>query len=102
MRPIACARAKCASLGESDMQQAEPFLNLDEAALVKILQDPAAAIFDKNIACRRLAIIGTKAAVPALAALLSDPKLAHYARFGLGPITDPAVDEALCAALPTL
>ena len=84
------------------MQIADELLKLDETALLKILQDPAASMFQKNIACRRLAVIGTKAAVRALAALLSDPKLAHYARFGLGPITDPAVDEALRMALPKL
>ena len=82
------------------MQTADEFLTLDEGALVKILHDPEAPMFQKNIACRRLAVIGTKAAVPALAALLTDAKLAHYARFGLGPINDPAVDDALRAALP--
>jgi len=84
------------------MQKADEFLTLDEAALVKILQDPNASLFQKNIVCRRLAVVGTKAAVPALAALLTDAKLAHYARFGLGPINDPAVDVALRAALPKL
>jgi HEAT repeat protein len=43
--------------------------------------------------------IGTKQAVPALAALLADPKLAHYARYGLEPIPDPSVDKALRDAL---
>jgi HEAT repeat protein len=81
------------------MQKADELLTLDETALVKILQDPAAPVFQKNVACRRLAVIGTKAAVPALAAMLTDEKLAHYARFGLGPIPDPSADEALRAAL---
>ncbi len=82
------------------MQKADDLLTLDEAALVKILQDPNAPLFQKNVACRRLALVGTKAAVPALAALLPDAKLAHYARFGLGPIPGPSVDDALRAALP--
>ena len=43
----------------------------------------------------RLAMVGTKDAVPALAALLTDPQLSHYARFGLVPIPDPSVDDAL-------
>jgi HEAT repeat protein len=83
-------------------QNAAELLTLDEAALVKIVQDPGASVFQKNVACRRLAVIGTKAAVPALAALLTDEKLAHYARFALGPIPDPSVDEALRAAMPKL
>jgi HEAT repeat protein len=47
----------------------------------------------------RLAMVGTKEAVPALAALLSDERLSDYARFGLVPIPDPSVDSALRAAL---
>ena len=38
----------------------------------------------------------------ALAALLGDEKLSHLARYGLEPIPDPAVDEALRAALGEL
>jgi HEAT repeat protein len=82
--------------------QSEKLLKLDEPALIAILKDPAASVFQKNIACRRLALIGTKASVPALAALLTDEKLAHYARFGLKPIPDASVDEALRAAIPKL
>ena len=36
---------------------------------------------------------------PALAALLGDEHLSTYARFGLEPINDPSVDDALRAAL---
>ena len=50
----------------------------------------------------RLAMVGTKDAVPALAALLPDPQFSHYARFGLVPIPDPSVDDALRGALKTL
>jgi HEAT repeat protein len=53
-------------------------------------------------ACRQLSIIGTKNAVPALAELLGDEKLSHMARYGLEPIPDPAVDEALREALGKL
>src|SRR5262252_3706252 len=82
--------------------QAEQYLKLDEAALIQLLKDPASTIFQKNVACRRLALIGTKQAVPALAAMLGDEKTAHYARYALKPIPDPAVDEALRAAMPKL
>lgn len=54
---------------------------------------------EKQAACRELAIVGTKEAVPALAAFLADPDLSHAARYALEPIPDPAVDEALRKAL---
>ncbi len=82
--------------------QAEPYLKMDEPALLKILKDPNATVFQKNVACRRLAVIGTKQSVPVLAAMLSDEKLAHYARYGIKPVPDPSVDDALRAALPKL
>ena len=65
-----------------------------EAALIAVLQSNAAPQ-DKAITCKRLAICGSKAAVPALAALLSDEHLASWARIGLEAIPDPAVDAAL-------
>jgi len=70
----------------------------EERELIAVLQSDAAP-FDKDVACRRLAVIGTKEAVPALAALLTDEKLSDIARHGLEPIPDPSVDEALRAAL---
>jgi HEAT repeat protein len=56
----------------------------------------------KADACRRLALVGTKDCVPALAGLLGDEKLAHMARYALEPIPDDAVDKALRKALATL
>ncbi|MGD2174414.1 MAG: HEAT repeat domain-containing protein [Candidatus Brocadiaceae bacterium] len=69
--------------------------------LAALLQSDAPG-FEKDVACRRLAVIGTKAAVPALAALLSDETLSDMARYGLEPIPDPSVDRALRAAMPRL
>lgn len=57
---------------------------------------------EKADACRQLGVVGTKEAVPVLAGLLGDEKLSHMARYGLEPIPDPAVDEALRAALDKL
>ncbi|MCF7731960.1 MAG: HEAT repeat domain-containing protein [Akkermansiaceae bacterium] len=65
-----------------------------EAKLIAVLQSDAPPQ-DKAITCKRLALCGTKAAVPALAALLSDEQLASWARIGLEAIPDPAVDAAL-------
>ena len=70
-------------------------------ALIDVLKSDAAQK-EKADACRQLAIVGTKEAVPALAALLADEKLSHMARYGLEPIPDPSVDAALRAALETL
>ena len=57
---------------------------------------------EKADACRLLALVGTKDAVAPLAALLGDEKLSHMARYGLEPVPDPAVDEALRDALGKL
>jgi HEAT repeat protein len=57
---------------------------------------------EKADACRELAHKGDASAIPALAALLGDEKLAHNARYGLETIPDPAVDTALRASLDKL
>lgn len=80
-------------------EKAEEILALDEARLIAMVKDPRASTFARAKACQRLAVVGTKAAVPALAGLLGDARLAHYARFGLEPIPDPSVDKALRDAL---
>ena len=72
-----------------------------EGKLIAVLQSDAAPNV-KAITCKQLAICGTAAAVPALAALLSDEKLASWARIGLEAIPDPAVDAALREALGKL
>jgi hypothetical protein len=82
--------------------QAAKIMTLDSPQLVKILQDPGATVFQKSKACMRLAAVGAKEAVLALAALLGDPQLSHCARFGLVPIPDPSVDDALRGALKTV
>src|SRR5262249_19164172 len=69
--------------------------------LIAVLKSQA-GLFEKAKAGQTLAVIGGKDAVPALAALLGDEKLAHYARFGLEPNPDPAAGEALREALGKL
>lgn len=75
--------------------QARNIMSMDSPQLVAMLNDPAATEFQKMKACQRLAVVGAGDAVPALAAMLADPKMSHYARFGLVPISDPSVDAAL-------
>jgi HEAT repeat protein len=73
----------------------------DEQQLINVLQSDAAP-GEKAITCKRLAVYGSKAAVPALAALLPNPELTSWARIALEAINDPSADEALRAALPKL
>jgi HEAT repeat protein len=72
-----------------------------ESELLAVLKSSSSEK-DKADACLELARIGTKASVAPLAALLSDEKLAHMARYALEPIPDPAVDGALRDALGKL
>ncbi len=65
-----------------------------ESKAIAVLKSSATQL-EKSDACRELARIGTRAAVAPLAELLGDEKLAHMARYGLEPIPDPAVDQAL-------
>jgi HEAT repeat protein len=69
-----------------------------EAELLAVLRSDA-GLEEKSAACRQLARIATKEAVPALAGLLGDEKLSHMARYALEPIRDPSVDAALRDAL---
>jgi HEAT repeat protein len=66
----------------------------NQAELIRLLQSDAAP-GDKAIACKKLAIYGTKDAVPALAPLLTNPDLSSWARIALEAIPDPAADAAL-------
>jgi len=72
-----------------------------EAKLIAVLTSSASPL-EKGEACRELSRIGTRAAVAPLAGLLGDEKLAHMARYGLEPIPDPAVDDALRNAVSKL
>jgi HEAT repeat protein len=71
-----------------------------EQNLIAVLRDKSPP--EKAIACKQLAIHGTKAAVPELAKLLADEHLASWARIALEAIPDPAADEALREATKTL
>lgn len=77
-------------------------MSLPSADLVKILNDPSSEEFAKAKACQRLAVIGNESAVPALAGLLGDARLAHYARTALDQIPGDVADRALREALSDL
>lgn len=82
--------------------KAQPIMTMDQPALLKILTSRTATEFEKAKACQRLAVVGDETAVPALAALLGDRKLSHYARYGLEPIPGEKVDAAFREALGRL
>jgi HEAT repeat protein len=69
-----------------------------QAKLLAVLKSDATQK-EKADACRRLARIATKDAVPTLAALLTDEKYSHMARYAMEAIPDPCVDDALREAL---
>jgi HEAT repeat protein len=71
-----------------------------EQKLIEVLREKSPP--EKALACKQLAIHGTKAAVPELAKLLADEHLASWARIALEAIPDPAADEALREATKTL
>lgn len=75
---------------------------MDAAGLIAILKNAGSSEFQKAKACMRIGELAAKEAVPTLAALLGDEKMNTYARYGLEPIADPSVDDALRAALPKL
>ncbi|HEX4000362.1 MAG TPA: HEAT repeat domain-containing protein [Pirellulales bacterium] len=72
-----------------------------QAALIDVLKSNASQE-QKAAACRQLAWIGNRDAVPVLAGLLGDEKLSHMARYALERISDPSVEDVLRAAVPKL
>ena len=68
------------------------------AGYVAVLESTA-AYGAKDFACRQLALIGTQAEVPALAAMLTDDSLSHIARYALAQIGGAGADQALLAVL---
>ena len=77
-----------------------PIWKMKPAELLGLVKDPNSTVFQKAIACKKLAFVGGKEAVQPMAALLTHPELSCYARFGLEPNPDPSVDDVLRAALP--
>ena len=72
-----------------------------ERQLIDVLQSDSPPQ-DKAITCKRLAIFGTKDAVPALAALLPDEQLTSWARIALEVIPGAEANEALREAMGKL
>ena len=90
---VACSMAGRAPVAVVNIQGTP-----SESNLIGVLQSGAPPQ-DKAITCKQLAVYGSKAAVPALAALLPDKELASWARIALEAIPGPAADDALRAAM---
>src|SRR6516225_6079230 len=103
---IACL-AFCSALLAVSHASAAPALskqdspNAQEQGLIKTLVSDAPPQ-EKASACKKLVTCGTEKAVPALATLLSDEKLAAWARIALEAIPGPAADHALRSAAEKL
>lgn len=87
-------------LAETPFKAGE-IMGLESSSLVEIIEDPESSEFAKAKACQRLAVVGEEEAVPALAKLLGDPRLSHYARTALEPMPGAKADGALRDALRT-
>lgn len=70
----------------------------EEQQLISVLNSDRSPR-EKDAACARLKRIGTAQAVPALAALLTDPQLSHSARYALESMPTREAGQALLAAL---
>ncbi|MBM4024716.1 MAG: hypothetical protein FJ280_04825 [Planctomycetes bacterium] len=69
-----------------------------ESKLIAVLRSDAPPA-EKAITCKRLAVYGTKEAIPALAPLLADADLSSWARIALEAIPGPEADAALREAM---
>jgi len=83
------------------MAEAAAFAQASQEQLLATLVSEA-PLAEKWVAVRQLARVGTREAVPKLAALLPDEHLNYLARYALEAIPDPSVEEALREALGKL
>jgi HEAT repeat protein len=90
-----------ASIMVAAAQNPTPLLTQPEEKLIAVLKSDAGQK-EKADACRELAVLGTKKAVPDLATLLADEKLSHMARYALETIPDPSATDALRDAVGKL
>ena len=95
-----CIMCGLAALGAMGAELKEPVFNMTEPELLAVLKENG--LNDKVTACQELSHVGTSAAVPALAALLTDatePALFLAARYALENIPGAEAEAALKTAL---
>jgi HEAT repeat protein len=86
---------------ETDIREAETAeaRRAVEDKLIRALKHPRATYVCKQTVCRLLRRVGTEKCVPPVAALLTDDRLSHMARFALQYMAAPQAAEALRDAL---
>ncbi|MDO4584964.1 MAG: hypothetical protein Q4D62_12775 [Planctomycetia bacterium] len=94
------------AFAEIDQELKNAILNAtDDTVLIETISKPGNSpddIFMKGLACKRLAVIGSEKALPALSAMLPDAKLSHYARYALEAMPGEKVDAVLLQAAKEL
>jgi len=78
---------------------AVPKLSREAEGLLLDCLNSKSSVDCKRYLCRKLQLIGSSASVPSLAALLTDPELAHMARYALENIPGKDATQALLDAL---
>jgi HEAT repeat protein len=78
-----------------------PLVTLTPDKLIAVLQSDATRKA-KADACRELAVVGDKSAVPVLVKLLADEQMSHMARYALETMADPGINPALRSQLSSL
>ncbi|MGQ0636906.1 MAG: HEAT repeat domain-containing protein [Planctomycetaceae bacterium] len=99
LAPVAVLIASIGAKASGDEGQTTPAEK--ERELIATLRSDAAPA-DKALACKYLAIYGSDEAVPELARLLVDDRLASWARIALETIPGPAAGDALQRSLDSL
>jgi len=99
---VSCVALTAAMLAAVSAWAADAANNSKEQELIAVLQSADSSKADKAITCKKLAIFGSKDAVPALAPLLNDQELISWARIALEAIPGPEADEVLRKAMGTL
>ncbi len=89
------------SLASNQLVHCQDPSSQQESELISILDSNSAAA-DKALACKRLAVYGSSAAVPALGRMLNDEQLASWSRIALEAIPGKEADEALHIAANSL
>ncbi|MEO8272210.1 MAG: HEAT repeat domain-containing protein, partial [Aureliella sp.] len=97
---VLAASAALSSLASPCLAQVDTISS--EPELIAILASSDAPRADKAMACKRLTVYGSPAAVPELAKLLSDAELASWTRIALEAIPGGEADSALRDACTSL
>jgi hypothetical protein len=98
---VALLAACCLALADGPARALDAAPSPREQELLTVLRTETPEA-DKALACKRLAVVGSSAAVGDLAALLTNERLASWARIALEAIPGPEADAALRKAAQSL